>query len=69
MDEQRGPGGERSFEEQSRGGNPGLAREIWDLIRHNKKWWLIPVIIVLLAIGVLVIMGSGVAATFIYPLF
>ncbi len=68
MEETRGPEGE-SFEEQARAGNPGLMREMWDLIRHNKKWWLIPVVLVLLVIGVLVILGSTAAATFIYPLF
>lgn len=70
MDESRGPGPElREFEEQARQGNPGLVREMWDLIRHNKKWWLIPVILALLAIGVLVVLGTTAAATFIYPLF
>lgn len=68
MDEQRSDEGRR-FEEEARQGNPGLVRELWDLIRHNKKWWLVPVVLVLLAIGVLVILGSSAAATFIYPLF
>jgi Family of unknown function (DUF5989) len=50
-------------------GNASLAREIWDLIAHNKKWWLVPVVIVLLAIGLLVLIGSSAVAPFIYPLF
>jgi hypothetical protein len=57
------------FASQAERGNAGLLREIWDLIAHNKKWWLIPVIIVLLAIGVLILLGSSAAAPFIYPLF
>jgi len=57
------------FAEQADRANAGLLRELWDLIRHNKKWWLIPVIVVLILIGVLVLLGTTAAAPFIYPLF
>ena len=57
------------FAAQADRGNSGLVRDIWDLIAQNKKWWLIPVVIVLLAIGVLILLGSSAAAPFIYPLF
>jgi hypothetical protein len=60
---------QRTFTDQAARGNSGLVRELWDLIRHNKKWWLIPVIVVLLLIGVLVALGSTALAPFIYPLF
>ena len=46
-----------------------LAGEIFAFLRHNKKWWLLPIILVLLAFGVLVILGSTGAAPFIYTLF
>ncbi len=61
--------GSNEFEQKASERNAGLLTEIWLLIAHNKKWWLIPVILMLLAIGVLVILGSSAAATFIYPLF
>ena len=57
------------FESQAQRQNPGLVREIWGLIRYNKKWWLLPVIGMLLLIGVLVLLGSSAAAPFIYPFF
>lgn len=57
------------FESHAAEGNAGLVREIWDLIRYNKKWWLIPVIVVLLVIGAIVLLGGSAAAPFIYPLF
>ena len=57
------------FATQADRGNASLVREIWDLIAHNKKWWLVPVVIVLLAIGVLVLLGSSAVAPFIYPVF
>ena len=49
--------------------NSGLIGELLDLIRYNKKWWLIPVIVALLLIGVVVLLGTTAAAPFIYPLF
>jgi hypothetical protein len=47
----------------------GLAREVWDFVRHNKKWWLIPILIVVLLVGLLVVLGGSGAAPFIYVLF
>ncbi|HEY8505546.1 MAG TPA: DUF5989 family protein, partial [Gemmataceae bacterium] len=47
----------------------GLVGEFWDFLRHNRKWWLLPILLVLLLFGLL-IMTSGTAATpFIYALF
>ncbi|MCB9847533.1 MAG: hypothetical protein H6814_03870 [Phycisphaeraceae bacterium] len=51
------------------GENVGLARELVELILTNKKWWLAPVVIVLLVIGVLVAVGSTALAPYLYPLF
>jgi hypothetical protein len=51
------------------GANVGLVRELVELIAHNKKWWLVPVIIVLLVIGLLVAVGSTALAPYLYPLF
>jgi hypothetical protein len=39
-------------------------------LKHQKKWWLIPVLLALLVAGILLISVEGTAvATFIYPLF
>jgi hypothetical protein len=48
--------------------SPTLVRELIDFLRHNRKWWLAPVLIVLLAVSALLIAGSA-AAPFIYTLF
>ena len=48
---------------------PGLLREFWDFLRYNKKWWLTPIVLVLLLVGLLVYLGGTAAATFIYTLF
>jgi hypothetical protein len=49
--------------------NVGLLRELAELIVHNKKWWLAPVILALLVIAALAVLGSSALAPFIYPLF
>lgn len=44
--------------------------QLWQLMRHNKKYWLLPVIIVLVLIGALLVATqSSALAPFIYSLF
>ncbi|MFB3908806.1 MAG: DUF5989 family protein [Candidatus Eisenbacteria bacterium] len=48
----------------------GAAREIWGFLRIRKKFWLMPIVIVLLTIGLVVALTAGSAvAPFIYTLF
>ncbi len=47
----------------------GLLREFWDFLKQNKKWWLTPIILMLLLFGALIFLGSTVTAPFIYTLF
>ena len=49
--------------------NAGFFRELLEFIRHNKKWYLIPIVVSILALGVLIALGSTGAAPFIYTLF
>ena len=47
-----------------------VLRDFWDFMRSRKKYWLAPVIIILLLLGVIIIFTSGSAiAPFIYTLF
>ena len=59
----------KAFEREAREQPKGLFREYVDFLLHNKKWWLIPIIIALLLVGVLIVLGSSAAAPFIYTLF
>lgn len=43
--------------------------EFLDFLLHNKKWWLTPIILVLLLVGLLAIFAGTGAAPFIYTLF
>jgi len=43
---------------------------MWDFIKARKKWWLAPIILLSLLLGLLIVMTSGTAvAPFIYTLF
>lgn len=47
-----------------------LLQEIWSFLRHRKKFWLIPIVLILLVFGSLLILAQGSAiAPFIYTLF
>ncbi len=46
-----------------------LMGEFWLFIKEEKKWWLTPIILVLLGVGILVALTSTGAAPFIYTLF
>jgi hypothetical protein len=47
-----------------------LLREFFAFIRHEKKWWMIPLVLVLLVVGGLILFASSSPlAPFIYPLF
>lgn len=47
----------------------GLLAELWGFMSHSKKWWLTPIILMLLLLGVLILVGGTGAAPFIYTLF
>jgi Mg2+/citrate symporter len=47
----------------------GIFAELIYLLRHNKKWWLIPIIVCAVLLAVLVMLAGTGAAPFIYTLF
>ncbi len=49
--------------------SPGLLADFGYFLVHNKKWWLAPIIIALLLVGLVIALGGSVAAPFIYTLF
>ena len=47
-----------------------LLTDLWAFMRERKKFWLAPIVVVLLLLGVLIVLGQGSAvAPFIYTLF
>lgn len=45
-------------------------RDLWGFMRERKKFWLAPIILVMVLLGVLIVVAQGSAvAPFIYTLF
>jgi hypothetical protein len=48
----------------------GILSELWAFLRVRKKWWLLPILIVLLMVGTLLVFAQTSAlAPFIYTIF
>ncbi len=48
----------------------GVLRELWLFLRERKKWWLLPILVVMLLVGSLLVFAQGSAlAPFIYTIF
>lgn len=47
-----------------------LLKELWAFMRARKKYWLLPILIMMVILGALIVMVQGsVVAPFIYTLF
>ncbi len=60
---------EKDFAAQAEESSPSLLAEFWLFLKQNKKWWLVPILLVMLLVGVLIALGGTALAPFIYPLF
>lgn len=48
----------------------GVLRELWAFMRVRKKFWMLPILVVLLLVGALLVFAQGSAlAPFIYTIF
>ena len=57
------------FEDLAKEKQLSLVQEFFVFIMENKKWWLVPILLVFSLVGVLVALASTGAAPFIYTLF
>lgn len=57
------------FEQSNLRQQTSLPGEFLQFLKERKKYWLIPLIVALLAVGALIILGGTAAAPFIYTLF
>ncbi|MGX2970948.1 DUF5989 family protein [Helicobacter sp. T3_23-1059] len=47
-----------------------ILKELWAFLKVQKKFWLFPVILIMLFLGALIVLGQGSAvAPFIYTIF
>ena len=58
-----------AFEQASTEQSASLVGEFIDFLKYNKKWWLLPIIVVLLGVGGLLLFAGSAAAPFIYAIF
>ena len=51
-------------------GKMSILKEFWDFLKVRKKWWLTPIIVILVLLGALIVLTEKSAvAPFIYTLF
>ncbi len=51
-------------------GKAGITRELWSYLKERRKWWLLPIILIMLLVGALLVFAQGsVLAPFIYTIF
>jgi Family of unknown function (DUF5989) len=60
--------GESKFE-KAEAQNHSLVGDMIAFLGQNKKWWLLPILVAFLLIGVTVLLAPTAAAPFIYPFF
>ena len=46
-----------------------LLSEFWSFLAHNKKWWLLPILLFLVLFAIMMVLASTGVAPFIYTLF
>lgn len=59
----------KEFEKLSNQPQPNIITEFYDFLKYNKKWWLVPILLLLGIFGLLIALGGSAAAPFIYTLF
>jgi hypothetical protein len=60
---------DNEFERESQLRSPGFLIEFFDFLIHNKKWWLVPIMIVLLVLSLFIALTGTAIGPFIYVLF
>jgi hypothetical protein len=57
------------FERLSSTQSTSLIGEFFQFLGQNKKWWMLPILLVMLLLGILIFLSGTAAAPFIYTLF
>jgi hypothetical protein len=50
-------------------GNESAFADLWYFLRESKKWWLLPILVLMLMFGALMLLSGTAAAPFIYTIF
>jgi len=57
------------FDKASAAPARGFIGEFWYFMKSTKKFWLIPLLVILFGLGIVILLGGTAAAPFIYTLF
>jgi hypothetical protein len=57
------------FAKLARARRRSLWLDVWQLLSEHKKWWLTPIVLMMLLLGWLALFAGGSAAPFLYTLF
>ncbi len=60
------PSDANEFEQEAQAQRMSIVGEFWEFLKYNKKWWLLPILIVLFLMGVLVILSATGIGPLIY---
>ena len=61
---------ERDFQQIARTQREAsFVEELWTLVREHRKYWMIPIVVVLLFFGILIALSGTAVAPFVYTLF
>ena len=69
MSDSDDPKNDDDFLTRASGRQTRLVPELIGFLKANKKWWLAPILVAILLLGLLVVLGGTAAAPFIYTLF
>ena len=58
-----------NLEELSEESNIGFVAEFIEFLKHNKKWWMLPFLLLMALVGTLAVLSGTGVAPFLYPLF
>ena len=67
-DPRRGDARGQEFEQAASGKRIGVVSDFLRLLGETKKWWLAPILVLFLVLGLVVVLASTGAAPFIYTL-
>ncbi|HWE36179.1 MAG TPA: DUF5989 family protein [Isosphaeraceae bacterium] len=62
------PAASKTFDELAEMSQPGILAEFIDFLRYNKKWWLIPILLLIGLFGILIYLSQTAVIPFIYTL-
>lgn len=63
------PSQKKQFQQEAERKRSNILFEFLAFLRHNKKWWMLPIVLILLIMGLLILLGGTALAPFLYPLF